>query len=57
MTAGVLSGVVSISIGISLASLIFSGPVASALPLGIGLVLVSGLVVGLISAVTSSFPA
>ncbi len=56
LTAGVLSGVVSISFGISLASLIFSGPVASALPLGVGLVLISGLIVGLIAALTSSFP-
>ena len=54
--AGILSGVVSMSIGISLASLIFSGPLASSLPLGVGLVLVSGLVVGLVAAVTSSFP-
>ncbi|HTP02995.1 MAG TPA: SulP family inorganic anion transporter [Anaerolineales bacterium] len=56
VTAGVISALVVISMEISLAALIWSGPLRQFLPAGIGLMLFGALVVGVLIALTSSLP-
>lgn len=54
VAAGLLSGVVAVTLGISFAALVFRGRLAADLPVGIGLTLAGSLVIGLVTAVGSS---
>ncbi len=56
LTAGFIAAIVSISIMISLAALIWSGPLHPFLGNGIGFLLFGAFVIGVIVAVTSSLP-
>ena len=56
LTAGLISGMVSIIIAISFAALIFSGDLADHVASGIGLALFSACAIGLVVTATSSFP-
>lgn len=56
ITAGLIAGIVTISLEISLAALIFSGDLDQFLAGGIGLMLFGAFVVGVIIALTTSLP-
>ena len=56
ITAGLIAGIVTISLEISLAALIFSGDLDQFLAGGIGLMLFGAFVVGITVALTSSLP-
>ncbi|MGZ6316489.1 MAG: SulP family inorganic anion transporter, partial [Anaerolineales bacterium] len=56
LTAGLIAAIVTISIMISLAALIWSGPLNQFLAGGIGLMLFGAFVIGVIVALTSSLP-
>src|SRR5512143_512999 len=56
LTAGVIAAIVTISTEISLAALIWSGPLSLYLAGGIGLMLFGSLVIGVVVALTSSIP-
>lgn len=55
LTAGVISGVLTITMGIAFAALIFSGPLSSFVSRGISLILLSSLIIGVLVALTSSY--
>ncbi len=55
LSTGLILGLVNALLGIALMSLIFSGDLTDALPIGIGVGLVASSVVGLIIALTSGF--
>lgn len=57
LTAGLITGVLAIVLNISYAALIFSDELSPYLPTGIGLALFSGVVIGFIVALFSSYPA
>ena len=56
ITAGLIAGIVTISLEISLAALIFSGDLDQFLAGGIGLMLFGAFVVGITVALTTSLP-
>lgn len=56
LTAGLIAAIVTISMEISLAALIFSGDLSQFLPGGIGLMLFGAFVIGMIVALTTSLP-
>ncbi len=56
LTAGLIAAIVTISMEISLAALIFSGDLSQFLPGGIGLMLFGAFVIGIIVALTTSLP-
>jgi sulfate permease, SulP family len=56
ITSGLISGVLLITISVSFAALIFSGPLADSFINGAGLVLFGAFVVSLVIALTSSIP-
>ena len=56
ITAGIVVGIIVVTLSISLASFIFSGELSPLVPRGIGLMLFSGLVMGLMVAALSSLP-
>jgi SulP family sulfate permease len=56
LTAGLVAGVLTIVIQISLAALIFSGDLSTYLPQGIGFTLFGSIVIGSVVALTSSYP-
>jgi sulfate permease, SulP family len=56
LTAGLVAGVITIVVEISLAALIFSGNLAAYLPQGIGFILFGSFIIGLVVALTSSYP-
>lgn len=56
ITAGVVVGIIVVTLSISLASFIFSGELSPFVPRGIGLLLFSGLAMGLVVAALSSLP-
>ena len=55
LTAGLVSGIVTVIVEISLGTLIFSGDLSAFVSNGIGLMLFGAFVVGIVGAVTSSF--
>ena len=54
LTAGLVIGIINITLAVSFAALIFSGPLGVYLPVGIGLMLVSAVVFILLLGLTSS---
>lgn len=56
LTAGLIAAIVTISMEISLAALIFSGDLQSLLAGGIGLMLFGAFIVGIVVALTTSLP-
>ena len=56
ITAGLIATIVTISIEISLAALIFSGDLSQFMPGGIGLMLFGSFAMGIVVALTSSLP-
>src|SRR5512140_1790670 len=56
ITAGVIAALITISIEISLAALIWSGPLERYLPGGIGFMLFGAFIIGIVVALTSSIP-
>ena len=56
LSAGFISGMVSVILAISFAALIFSGDLAGHVANGIGLALFGALAIGLVMAATSSYP-
>src|SRR5512140_1875468 len=56
LTAGVIAAIISISIMISLAALIWSGPLSQFLPGGIALMLFGAFAIGVVVSITSSLP-
>ena len=56
LTAGFVSGMLSVILAISFAALIFSGDLADHVASGIGLALFGALAIGLVMAATSSYP-
>ncbi len=56
ITAGIVVGIIVVTLSISLATFIFSGELSSFVPRGIGLLLFSGLAMGLVVAALSSLP-
>lgn len=56
LTAGLIAAIVTISMEISLAALIFSGDLSQFLPGGIGLMLFGAFAVGIVIALTTSLP-
>lgn len=55
LVSGVVSGTLVISFDISLAALIFAGPLSTRLSMGIGLFLIGSIIVGTVVALGSSF--
>ena len=55
LSAGVVIGIINTTINISLAALIFSGPLAIFLPNGIGMMVVSAIIFLFLIGITSSF--
>lgn len=55
LTAGLISGVITVLVEISLAAMIFSGGLSAFVSNGIGITLFSSFVVGVVVALTSSF--
>ena len=55
LTAGLISGVLTITMGIAFAALIFSGPLSAFVSRGIHLILLSALIIGACAAFTSSY--
>ncbi|MDX2211790.1 MAG: solute carrier family 23 protein [Oculatellaceae cyanobacterium bins.114] len=56
LSAGLMSGLISLLKAISLAALIFSGGLSNQIALGVGIVLISNVLIRLIVAFTSSYP-
>ena len=56
LTSGLLAAIVTISLEISLAALIFSGDLGKFLPGGIGLMLFGAFVIGIVVSLTTSLP-
>lgn len=56
LTAGLIAAIITISMEISLAALIFSGELGQFLPGGIGLMLFGALLIGIVAALTTSLP-
>jgi SulP family sulfate permease len=56
ITAGLVVGVIVVTVSISLATLIFAGDLASFIPRGIGLFLFGSMVMGIVIAILSSLP-
>ncbi|MGC1306287.1 MAG: SulP family inorganic anion transporter [Phormidesmis sp.] len=56
LTAGLITGVLLVIYAISMAALIFTGPLVEFVPIGIGLTLVTAIVVAVIVALTNSMP-
>jgi SulP family sulfate permease len=56
LTAGVITGVLLVIYAISMAALIFTGPLAEFIPIGIGLTLFTAIVAAIIVALTNSLP-
>jgi sulfate permease, SulP family len=56
LTAGLIAAIITISVEMSLAALIFSGPLNQFLGAGIGLMLFGGFAIGVVVAFTSSLP-
>ncbi len=56
LTAGLVAAIITISIETSLAALIWSGPLGSFLPGGIGLMLFGAFAIGIVVALSSSVP-
>ncbi len=56
LTAGIIAALLDISVELSLAALIWSGPLQQFLPRGIGLMLFGAFVMGLVVAFTTSLP-
>ena len=56
LTSGLLAAIVTISLEISLAALIFSGDLGRFLPGGIGLMLFGAFVIGIVVSLTTSLP-
>lgn len=54
--AGLVTGLLAVIVGISLAALIFAGELAPFLTAGVGLALVSGAILAAVVALTSSYP-
>ena len=54
--AGTINGIIFIVSAMSLAALIFTGPLAAYLPQGIGLLLVGSVIFALFSAFTATYP-
>jgi len=55
LTAGLISGVLTITMGIAFAALIFTGPLSAFVSRGINLILLSALIIGICTALTSSY--
>ncbi|MDX2344466.1 MAG: hypothetical protein QNL12_12430, partial [Acidimicrobiia bacterium] len=55
LVIGFVSGIILVTLTISLAALVFRGPLAADLPLGVGIGLAGTLVIGLVSVFGSSF--
>ena len=55
LTAGLISGVLTVTMGIAFAALIFSGPLSGFISRGISLILLSALIIGTFVAWTSSY--
>ncbi|MDQ2690673.1 MAG: SulP family inorganic anion transporter [Chloroflexota bacterium] len=56
LTAGLIAAIITISLEISLAALIFSGDLSRFLPGGIGLMLFGAFIMGIVIALTTSLP-
>jgi SulP family sulfate permease len=56
LTAGVITGVLLVIYAISMAALIFTGPLAEFIPIGIGLTLFTAIVAAIVVALTNSLP-
>ncbi len=56
LTAGLVAGILSIIISISLAAMIFSGDLSEYISSGIGFTLFGSLAISIVTALTSSFP-
>jgi SulP family sulfate permease len=56
LTAGLIAGVLTIIIEISFAAMIFSGDLSEHISSGIGVTLFGALAIGIVTALTSSFP-
>jgi len=56
LTAGVITGVLLVIYAISMAALIFTGPLVEFVPVGIGLTLFTAIVVAVVVALTNSMP-
>lgn len=56
LTAGLITGVLLVIYAISMAALIFTGPLVEFIPIGIGLTLFTAIVVAIIVALTNSMP-
>ncbi|MBD2462002.1 SLC26A/SulP transporter family protein [Oscillatoria sp. FACHB-1407] len=55
-SAGLMSGVISVLKAISLAALVFSGGLSNQISLGVGIVLMSNVLIRLVVSLTSSYP-
>lgn len=56
LLAGGINGVIEVSFGLTLGAIVFSGPLADHLPMGLGLGLFSTIAVAVVIALTSSLP-
>ncbi|NMF86826.1 hypothetical protein [Nodosilinea sp. P-1105] len=56
LTAGLITGVLLVIYAISMAALIFTGPLVGFIPIGIGLTLFTAIVIAIIVALTNSMP-
>ena len=56
ITAGIVVGIIAVTIDISFASLVFSGPLAPFFGRGVGLFLMGGIIMGVVFAVLGSLP-
>jgi SulP family sulfate permease len=56
LMAGLVTGIIAVTVSTAFAALIFSGELAGYLPLGIGFMLFGSIVIGGLSAWLSSFP-
>jgi len=55
LTAGLISGVLTITMGIAFAALIFAGPLSAFVSRGINLILLCALIIGVCAALSSSY--
>lgn len=56
LTAGLVTGVIAVTMATAFAALIFSGPLSAYVPLGVGMMLYGAIVIGGLTALTSSLP-
>ncbi|MEC7848938.1 MAG: SulP family inorganic anion transporter [Candidatus Neomarinimicrobiota bacterium] len=56
LIAGTISGIIFVVSAVALAALIFTGPLSSYLPQGIGILLVGSIIFALFSALTATYP-